>query len=404
MATLLSYAGAADPLFKSSGTPRLQPDRRSNFNLDFKNTSPAPAQTITGDSISPSRIQLHIRPSTTLPPQPLQTPAGGWTSPGIIELPVAGQGNHVPQPADFPGQPLELPDRILIAPARSRPQLAIEQPVPSELQLPGDPVILGDPPPPETFNDPQAPANAVFPLAPTLFLQEPEPEDPANAILQCRSVSCEETIRQLRPTLISAISLDVTPSYNPNLSEPPARLQTEVRTWIDQQGMAIATGKLADFRFGRVSIQTEQGELKRIPIDQLSDIDRCYVSDSWGFPLDCQLDNSQSGGRDFTPITFSWTASALCHRPTYFEDELLERYGYTAGPWIQPFRSGARFLIDFVIIPYRAGIHPHNECIYTLGFFRPGTPSPAIRPGFPLSVKGGLWQAGVLTGGFYLFP
>jgi hypothetical protein len=253
--------------------------------------------------------------------------------------------------------------------------------------------------------EPQGPVQESFPTIPSVLLQEPEAEGPMiNTVLDCRSISCEETIRQLRPTPLSSILLDITPSFKPNLSEPPPRLQEEVRQWTDQQGMALASGRLADLKFGRVVIQLEDGSQQQLRLDRLSDVDRCYVSDTWGFPLDCQLASDLSAVRDFTPITLSWTASALCKRPGYFEDDQLERYGFTAGPWIQPVRSGVHFLVNLAIVPYRAGIHPPNECIYTLGVFRPGSPAPAIRPGFPISVKGGLWQAGVMTGGFYLLP
>jgi hypothetical protein len=298
--------------------------------------------------------------------------------------------------------PPELPRVILVPSSSPIPKQPAE--TSSLFQQPDSPDLPSRLESGDLQVEPQGPALESFLTVPSVFLQEPEAEGPINTILDCRSVSCEDTIRQLRPTPLSSILLDVTPSFNPNLSEPPPRLQDEVRQWTDQQGMAIARGRLEDLKFGRVIIQLEDGSQKQFPLDKLSDLDRCYVSDTWGFPLDCQLASDASSLRDFTPITLSWTASALCKRPGYFEDDELERYGFTAGPWIQPVRSGVHFLANLAIVPYRAGINPPSECIYTLGLFRPGSPAPAIRPGFPISVKGALWQAGVMTGGFYLLP
>ena len=389
LATLAWYSlQAADPLFRPSGRPQVQLDRGSSFKLKIK-PSPAPSRSSAAESeLPPTRIQL-------LPTQP--TPP--------IDVPSRQEANDfidVPSTAPIEEAPLAPPEFILLP--SSGQQTAEPAEMPALLEETGQ---AGLPPglePPNTENHQQDTFQEDFLVIPTLLLQEEDVEDAGNPILNCRSVSCEETIRQLRPTPLSSILLDVTPSFNPNLSEPPARLQEEVRQWKDQQGKAIASGRLADVKFGRVVIQLEDGSQQPFPLDKLSDIDRCYVSDTWGFPLDCQLAGDASSRRDYTPITLNWTASALCKRPGYFEDEGLERYGFTAGPWIQPLRSGARFLADLAIVPYRAGIHPHNECIYTLGVFRPGSPAPTIRPGFPISIKGGLWQAGVMTGGFYLFP
>ncbi|MFP6753345.1 MAG: hypothetical protein VB855_16810 [Pirellulaceae bacterium] len=396
LATLACYSlQAADPLFQPSGSPRVQLDRGSSLKLQIK-PSPAPSRSSTVESEKPiTRIQLPATPQTSADDMPRRQPADG-----ILEVPTTGTPEGPLAP--ITDAPLELPEFILLPSSGQHPAEPAEKPTLLE-----DAVQAEQPSRLEPLKVESQQQDAVlegFPIIPTVLLQEEEAASEVNPILNCRSVSCEETLRQLRPTLLSSILLDVTPSFNPNLSEPPPRLQEEVRQWKDQQGKAVASGQLADVKFSRVVIQLEDGSQQQFPLDKLSDIDRCYVSDTWGFPLDCQLAGDASSRRDFTPITLNWTASALCKLPGYFEDEELERYGFTAGPWIQPFRSGAHFLTDLAIVPYRAGIHPYNECIYTLGVFRPGSPAPTIRPGFPISIKGGLWQAGVITGGFYLFP
>ena len=395
LALLLYPLQAADPLFDSSSNPRLQVERDSAFKIKFKPSSSSATPAVSDERNETLRIQLQgasVPRTNSLPAE--QSPSG------VLEIPdTAPATTPAPEPPSS-GTAQELLGITLLPPEGPLPPLPVRPPTTFQ-----PPTTTTAPLPPElVIEADEEPGTEIFPTTLSTLLQDAAGEGVDNPILECRSVSCEETIRQLRPTAISSISLDITPSFNPNLSAPPPRLQEDVRNWTDRQGMAIATGQLADLKFGRVVIQLEDGSQQVFPIDQLSDNDRCYVSDTWGFPLDCQLAHDHSGGRDFTPITLSWTASALCKQPGFFEDELLERYGFTAGPWIQPFRSGAHFLVDMAIIPYRAGIQPHNECIYTLGFFRPGSPAPTIRPGFPISVKGGLWQAGVLTGGFYMLP
>ena len=76
-----------------------------------------------------------------------------------------------------------------------------------------------------------------------------------------------------------------------------------------------------------------------------------------------------------------WKASALCHKPLYFEDEALERYGHSWGPCLDPLVSGAHFFCKLPVLPYCMGVHPPNECMYALGHYRPGNCAPyMMRP------------------------
>jgi hypothetical protein len=50
------------------------------------------------------------------------------------------------------------------------------------------------------------------------------------------------------------------------------------------------------------------------------------------------------------------------------------------------------------------GMDPPWECQYALGYYRPGNCAPFLVPAVPISVRGGLLQAGVMTGGVFLFP
>jgi hypothetical protein len=75
-------------------------------------------------------------------------------------------------------------------------------------------------------------------------------------------------------------------------------------------------------------------------------------------------------------VDYQWSATALCHRPLYFEQVNLERYGYTVGPYIQPVVSGAHFFLTIPTLPYKLVAQPPRECVYTLGYYRAGSRVP----------------------------
>ncbi len=122
------------------------------------------------------------------------------------------------------------------------------------------------------------------------------------------------------------------------------------------------------------------------------------------FPESCPLPDEVYYREAPTPITFTWKASALCHKPAYFEDVQLERYGHTCCPILQPAVSYGRFLGTILILPYLMGVNPPNECIYDLGYYRPGNCAPYMLEPLPISLRGGLMQAGVVVGGVALIP
>lgn len=80
--------------------------------------------------------------------------------------------------------------------------------------------------------------------------------------------------------------------------------------------------------------------------------------------------------RGWAMIDYQWSATMMCHRPLYFEEVNLERYGYTVSPIIQPAISSAHFFLTIPILPYKVLAQPPRECVYTLGYYRPGSPAP----------------------------
>ncbi len=121
-------------------------------------------------------------------------------------------------------------------------------------------------------------------------------------------------------------------------------------------------------------------------------------------PEDCPLVAEGTFARGQHPITYTWVASSLCHKPLYFEEVALERYGHTRAPWLQPLISGATFLLSVPVLPYKMGLEPPGECLYALGYYRPGNCAPYLRYRIPFQPKGALLQAAVVGGLIALIP
>lgn len=123
------------------------------------------------------------------------------------------------------------------------------------------------------------------------------------------------------------------------------------------------------------------------------------------FPFECSIDDgTMAPGRFWNQTTYLWKASAMCHKPLYFEEEQLERYGHSCRPCFQPFVSGAHFFCTLPVLPYCMGVEPPMECIYALGHYRPGSCAPYMINPVPLSCRGALFQAGAVTGAAAAIP
>lgn len=89
------------------------------------------------------------------------------------------------------------------------------------------------------------------------------------------------------------------------------------------------------------------------------------------FALAGQRKHWLGAGRGWSPNEFCWTAPGLMHRPLYFEEINLERYGYSQG-CLQPALSVATFAGNVALLPYQMTLD-HPCCpIYSLGYDRPG--------------------------------
>lgn len=115
-------------------------------------------------------------------------------------------------------------------------------------------------------------------------------------------------------------------------------------------------------------------------------------------------DDSVSTGRH-DPQFVSWVPPALSHKPVYFEEVGVERYGQTRSQALQPLISGGKFLANAAILPYRMGVDSPHRISYDVGLARPGSPTPGVREALPFSLKGMLYQGAATTSaGFFLRP
>jgi hypothetical protein len=136
----------------------------------------------------------------------------------------------------------------------------------------------------------------------------------------------------------------------------------------------------------------------------IKEIDHRIAAEPGLFPQECALSEEPFQPRRFAPVTFTWKASALCHKPLWFEQPGLERYGHTFGPVLTPIVAAGHFFVLVPCIPYNFGMSPPWECEYALGWYRPGDCAPYTLGPVPLSLRGAATQAVVTTGLWFLFP
>jgi hypothetical protein len=137
------------------------------------------------------------------------------------------------------------------------------------------------------------------------------------------------------------------------------------------------------------------------PIGQLTDL---IGPEDGALPKDCPVDRDTPNMRGYPCMTFTWKASALCHKPLLFEEIGLERYGHTICPAVQPIISGGVFFANVALMPYKTGLNPPWECQYVLGYYRPGSCAPFQRHRLPLEPQAIALQAVAVAGLVALVP
>jgi len=92
------------------------------------------------------------------------------------------------------------------------------------------------------------------------------------------------------------------------------------------------------------------------------------------------------------------------HRPLYFEEINAERYGYTVCQALQPVISAARFFGTIPALPYKMVVDCPRDCIYTLGYYRPGSCAPRRWNRLPMQLTAGVVETGFIAAMILLIP
>ncbi len=336
------------------------------------------------------------------------------TEPGLEEdtMPAIDESAPIEPMETTPGAPaaeIELPMETETPPATA-PSGRLRNEVPME-----EPMEEPAPPPRRETPLDLRPMPSVQPL--------PEPRTGGRSRVPCDRIynernCCEadEAVSRFRQQLvtddITKISLDISPQFYPDRGPEAEAIKREdmsrksaSRKWSNFDGQLLATGRLSNIRFGKVEIADDAGAIvARIDPSQLGSDELCFISGFYRLPMEGIVSITPPQQREWIGSTYAWHASALCHKPLYFEDVQAERYGHTHGPFKQPFVSGAHFFVNIAALPYKMAINPPNECQYALGYYRPGSCAPYHIMPVPLSVRAGLVEAGAIVGGIAILP
>jgi hypothetical protein len=203
----------------------------------------------------------------------------------------------------------------------------------------------------------------------------------------------------------------------PTFAEPSARQRAAADPFENEpSGENENEPSGENFALGATSIEDEAKKAQEFCSKELARLNTSTLRDvaldigvtgtpGTDYPYECSIDDgSMYPGRCWPQTTYMWKASALCHKPLYFENESLERYGHSWGPYVQPLVSGAHFFSRLPILPYEMGLEPPNECIYALGHYRPGSCAPYMIDPIPFTWRAALFEAGAVVGTAALLP
>jgi SLA1 homology domain 1, SHD1 len=364
-------------------------------------------------------LQQNAADQIQTPANPLQSPNGAFGDPfakpeaAPAQNPPSLQGNQFDLgPAEPAQEPSNSPNFESIPKASDQfaPGQDNQQPEPmpqspaGEEELPPSP-FQDNLIPPNPFPGSRGnPNNAQSPLDSTVGQM---PRDTKKLTEDCDAVRAKalgKDITEVRLDISPEMSVGSRTRESADQRRKNFRASSVVRPWHNYRGEFIADAKFIDFEKYQVLLETSNGAQQRVRLSDLSDPDKTYVGEIWGMPVICATSNEAIAAREFIPSTVAWKASALCHKPLYFEEPQLERYGHEFGPVLQPALSTAHFFANIAVLPYKMGIHPMNECQYALGYYRPGSCAPWTLGPIPLSIRGAVAEAGVVGGAIAIFP
>ncbi|REJ67469.1 MAG: hypothetical protein DWQ31_11070 [Planctomycetota bacterium] len=176
-------------------------------------------------------------------------------------------------------------------------------------------------------------------------------------------------------------------------------------------GRPLTSEELRDQKYREdLAVECDEG-LEELAIKKLSAVDlhtRLDIAEKGtaldDYPISCPVGNDEFIPRSWEEMYIAWTASGLCHKPLYFEERHLERYGHSTGPYTQGFVSMAHFFGSVAVLPYSMGLKTPNECVYALGHYRPGDCARHCGRGIPFTPRAALYQATAVAGVIAILP
>lgn len=170
--------------------------------------------------------------------------------------------------------------------------------------------------------------------------------------------------------------------------------------------LVSATAEIAPAACGEEAEDCKE-QLQALRDDTISGIDldiRVRGRAGSDYPCECRIEGETFAPRQFATTMFTWRAAGYCHKPLYFEHWNLERYGHSHGFVADTACSAAHFFGTLPALPYKMGVELPWECVYPLGYYRPGNCAPWTVPAPPISARGLAVQAATVTGIVFIVP
>jgi len=306
--------------------------------------------------------------------------------------------------APAPGEQYDPFDEQDSAPPAEAP---VEEEAPAVVEAPGQLAEQAAPEIQEAFDEPAAPKIGSATLGDEMVESELEGEVAAPAPKADLATSEPEDVIEDSPLEEELVA----PGLGGEFDLPPD--VTDDLIDLEPGPLAQPTPEQLEERRRQLELQREKSEarcqelVEAVRADSIRSIDLdISVTGNPGedFPYECRSTSGPFQGRNWSQVTYMWKASALCHKPLYFEQVQVERYGHSWGPALQPIMSGAHFFATIPILPYKMGIETPNECIYTLGHYRPGDCAPYMIEAFPFTWRAAAFQTGFVTGAAVIVP
>lgn len=215
--------------------------------------------------------------------------------------------------------------------------------------------------------------------------------------------------------LVGASAMEIEPGVyeesSENFSSDAFTLLSQAEEVRTPRGRQTASSEMSLSRpLSQISVNSAMPaslveELQKVPPNfQINDLAEARFGD-WSSPRYSAM--MLSAG--FSPSGFCWAAPAVYHRPLYFEQPNVERYGHyvsvcEGGNCLQSAVCAAHFFGTIPVLPYKVGADPCCEKQYVLGCYRPGSCNPhqLIKP--EVSCRGLVLQGMTVTGLVFLIP